>query len=108
MTLWSVEVITLTILRPSECLGPVSTTSGVAVPGLATTVDIGITLPVPSWCARSAHCFAGGSSRVRVGHLGRPRAILASGRHKHLAPRFPRRSEEHTSELQSRGHLVCR
>src|SRR5437870_8284777 len=22
--------------------------------------------------------------------------------------RFPRRSEEHTSELQSRGHLVCR
>src|SRR6266702_1405038 len=23
-------------------------------------------------------------------------------------PRSPRRSEEHTSELQSRGHLVCR
>src|SRR5690625_6012000 len=23
------------------------------------------------------------------------------------APRFTRRSEEHTSELQSRGHLVC-
>src|SRR2546422_2511620 len=23
-------------------------------------------------------------------------------------PRFPRRSEEHTSELQSRLHLVCR
>src|SRR5207253_10136251 len=26
----------------------------------------------------------------------------------HLKPRRLRRSEEHTSELQSRGHLVCR
>src|SRR5207253_5654637 len=25
-----------------------------------------------------------------------------------LVPRIARRSEEHTSELQSRGHLVCR
>src|SRR6266702_5416347 len=24
------------------------------------------------------------------------------------SPGYPRRSEEHTSELQSRGHLVCR
>src|SRR5579884_1977288 len=34
-----------------------------------------------------------------------------SGRTAHLAPRPtrpPGRSEEHTSELQSRGHLVCR
>src|SRR5439155_11337329 len=30
-------------------------------------------------------------------------------RFDHLAHRFPmERSEEHTSELQSRGHLVCR
>src|SRR5439155_17447959 len=26
----------------------------------------------------------------------------------HIAPSLDRRSEEHTSELQSRGHLVCR
>src|SRR5207253_7935415 len=26
----------------------------------------------------------------------------------HMAPMIGRRSEEHTSELQSRGHLVCR
>src|SRR5207253_3580499 len=32
-----------------------------------------------------------------------------SGRHQHLEAELARlRSEEHTSELQSRGHLVCR
>src|SRR5437870_10356878 len=33
-------------------------------------------------------------------------AVRARDRHRSAAPR--RRSEEHTSELQSRGHLVCR
>src|SRR5690625_6311989 len=27
---------------------------------------------------------------------------------RHIIELLPRRSEEHTSELQSRGHLVCR
>src|SRR5690625_1496934 len=35
---------------------------------------------------------------LRLTTLGRP----------YLAPLYPFRSEEHTSELQSRGHLVCR
>src|SRR5437660_8087682 len=39
---------------------------------------------------------------ARVAHpLGNRRRARARGRHH-------RRSEEHTSELQSRGHLVCR
>src|SRR5690625_6108087 len=32
-------------------------------------------------------------------------AMMMAG---HLVPALERRSEEHTSELQSRGHLVCR
>src|SRR5437870_9774679 len=37
----------------------------------------------------------------RLHRLARPRDQGADARHQH-------RSEEHTSELQSRGHLVCR
>src|SRR5215813_15638058 len=37
----------------------------------------------------------------------RPRFPRAR-RHRQLGPRLRRRSEEHTSELQSRPHLVCR
>src|SRR5690625_5729216 len=32
----------------------------------------------------------------------------ATKSHLYLNPIIPTRSEEHTSELQSRGHLVCR
>src|SRR5437870_9073700 len=37
-------------------------------------------------------------------------AVFGAGRDADIAiaPRFLHRSEEHTSELQSRGHLVCR
>src|SRR5437870_7538731 len=37
-----------------------------------------------------------------------PGAILMATRRFHDAFSSSRRSEEHTSELQSRGHLVCR
>src|SRR5437660_10683369 len=46
--------------------------------------------------------------------LGRPRASSATISPSRIARRSPswlrraQRSEEHTSELQSRGHLVCR
>src|SRR5437870_10954750 len=46
-----------------------------------------------------------------VGHvLGRleDHRIPAQERGEHLPRRDRERSEEHTSELQSRGHLVCR
>src|SRR5439155_16713989 len=40
-----------------------------------------------------------------IGFLGvMPRRMVLRG----ITPRKPMRSEEHTSELQSRGHLVCR
>src|SRR3989440_6924538 len=40
---------------------------------------------------------------------GRPAAVAArAGRNLRLARRGPARSEEHTSELQSRSDLVCR
>src|SRR2546422_11758460 len=41
-------------------------------------------------------------ARHRLGALGRLEGERA------LAPALPERSEEHTSELQSRLHLVCR
>src|SRR5690625_6294064 len=53
---------------------------------------------------------------------GQPGGFVIEGEHKNiyiagdtaltmdmkLIPRYTKRSEEHTSELQSRGHLVCR
>src|SRR5207253_11101943 len=51
----------------------------------------------------------GGGSAVRTppatGGRRPPCRAPSPGR---LSPRLPSRSEEHTSELQSRGHLVCR
>src|SRR5689334_23813105 len=49
---------------------------------------------------------------VHAGSAGAPRRIpLArqrAGAPQHRLPRLPDRSEEHTSELQSQFHLVCR
>src|SRR5690625_5590995 len=49
---------------------------------------------------------AGVHARGQGCHLDLPPAVLATlpGR----SDRTPARSQEHTSELQSRGHLVCR
>src|SRR5690625_6293189 len=42
-------------------------------------------------------------------HRRRVAVLLFQERHHRIEdPRIERRSEEHTSELQSRGHLVCR
>src|SRR6266508_3700350 len=62
--------------------------------------------PVPSVRspARFPRCAPAGSSRGRCpGVPDRPPACRCRCR-----CRAARRSEEHTSELQSRGHLVCR
>src|SRR5437660_7525655 len=45
-------------------------------------------------------------SRLELHHRGRQRRSLGLG--SRLRRSLVRRSEEHTSELQSRGHLVCR
>src|SRR5437660_8474114 len=47
--------------------------------------------------SRRLRCVQVGISALRAEFHSRP-----------LAPDRERRSEEHTSELQSRGHLVCR
>src|SRR5439155_10862018 len=44
------------------------------------------------WGSRIGFIFAAAGSAIGLGSLWK----------------FPKRSEEHTSELQSRGHLVCR
>src|SRR5437870_6285204 len=44
-----------------------------------------------------------------LGHVHRPQEIQgAAVRARYSGSILPLRSEEHTSELQSRGHLVCR
>src|SRR5215510_16198129 len=44
---------------------------------------------------------------MQVGDPRQGRHVLVDDQDR-LAPRLEPRSEEHTSELQSRGHLVCR
>src|SRR5687768_18069821 len=57
--------------------------------------------------ARLAALVHGHVGELRLGHLHR-RAPLALALCKHLDVHRDGRSEEHTSELQSRLHLVCR
>src|SRR5215469_17482172 len=47
------------------------------------------------------------SSRCPTSHVGAPSRALAA-RRRRRRPRSTARSEEHTSELQSRRDLVCR
>src|SRR2546429_6722037 len=53
-------------------------------------------------CARAPHAATGGSGRDR------PPAHRPPAWARNPSPRGAARSEEHTSELQSRLHLVCR
>src|SRR5207253_10142046 len=52
----------------------------------------------PSWRSR---CGERITTLTACGELPAVRVVI-------LSPQRERRSEEHTSELQSRGHLVCR
>src|SRR5437660_8216000 len=67
---------------------------------------------IDSFAQRVGATEAAGSSSREPGGLGN---ALKSARGPQetpgptfLGPRYRPRSEEHTSELQSRGHLVCR
>src|SRR5690606_41964573 len=54
-------------------------------------------------------CRPGGGRRGGPPRSARRRAARAPPpRRRRRSPRSPRRSEEHTSELQSRENLVCR
>src|SRR5207253_5115509 len=64
----------------------------------------------PCWCKRRSLCrlsaWCGGTSRARDGKItARPEKFAALGSRTGCSNQ---RSEEHTSELQTRGHLVCR
>src|SRR5207253_9150386 len=51
----------------------------------------------------------GGHSFIAIYEFGRDSVhYLSPSADRDLSPRWSPRSEEHTSELQSRGHLVCR
>src|SRR5207253_10136737 len=65
---------------------------------------------LPISIAELVHCglFDEHVRKLREEHVRR-RDTLIGALERHAPPiRVSRRSEEHTSELQSRGHLVCR
>src|SRR5690625_6948768 len=63
-----------------------------------------------AWCGkRGAHrAWPAGDRLERHAVVHRRSAQCRHGCERLLRPRRKRRSEEHTSELQSRGHIVCR
>src|SRR5690625_6743511 len=65
-------------------------------------------LPICDFCPDCAVAVLGDlAARRAVGDLPYPDRY-AAGLHLHGVDEGLQRSEEHTSELQSRGHLVCR
>src|SRR5207253_11216620 len=55
-----------------------------------------------------AYAASGDNAAAALGEGRRSGTAGAATRRVRAAPAVPDRSEEHTSELQSRGHLVCR
>src|SRR5690606_41328659 len=71
------------------------------------TLSLHDALPIcrePLLLHRGQHADPGRAPRHRARHGNRPRQGADPDRRR----RTPRRSEEHTSELQSRENLVCR
>src|SRR5437660_8114113 len=62
--------------------------------------------PTDVEAARVPLRFSTKAAREPVDEVGEPLELPPGGRDRHY--RVRNRSEEHTSELQSRGHLVCR
>src|SRR3712207_7183843 len=76
-------------------------------PNLSITVASRGGLPL-LWCPRTPHPYLrlyAGRGFVRT---GRSKAVDGEQVGHRAVQRVPRRSEEHTSELQSRQYLVCR
>src|SRR5690625_5886158 len=67
------------------------------------TLSLHDALPISDVTAQAA-----GPRRRRGGRAWGRRPETVAGRWRRGRWRHGRRSEEHTSELQSRGHLVCR
>src|SRR5207253_9328578 len=81
-------------------------THPVPVPRTATpaiyTLSLHDALPISACCRPTGKTSAGGPGSACASRASPPRIPRSPGRCA------SRRSEEHTSELQSRGHLVCR
>src|SRR5690625_7023323 len=80
-----------------------------------TTLSLHDALPIwPRWYG--AHCYAdaGQFHWPPIARLPTQKTLRTAPPHRRRQRRFaepfavPEESEEHTSELQSRGHLVCR
>src|SRR2546429_9219046 len=73
------------------------------------TLSLHDALPIWAAAGESRRSLRGGGSRSRCDRADRRRPGSAAGRGRPDDGRhLDRRSEEHTSELQSRLHLVCR
>src|SRR5439155_25593871 len=78
------------------------------------TLSLHDALPICGAGVADAHARAGGRARPRGdrrrlhGERGRRPGALRRAHHRAREELPGARSEEHTSELQSRGHLVCR
>src|SRR5690625_6849839 len=86
-------------------MAPSTTLRGAEDPLTEPTPRIRTFVPAPGWPLLPANMTPGDEpSRIWVGlvtaRLSNCRALMLIAE--------PTRSEEHTSELQSRGHLVCR
>src|SRR5437870_11214982 len=69
-----------------------------------------MSLAQPAAYAQSpAEFYKGRNVELYIGYsVGGAYDLYARVLARHLSKHIPGRSEEHTSELQSRGHLVCR
>src|SRR2546422_4117373 len=78
------------------------------------TLSLHDALPISLQARPLAAAVSGEARRARAGRAGRALHLGGCGRHGAIGlpagglRAQPRRSEEHTSELQSRLHLVCR
>src|SRR2546422_8325891 len=74
-----------------------------------TTLFRSLTLHLPDQLELRLRCRLGEEViHPRLRGDSRRRERVVAGDHDGLDPHAPQRSEEHTSELQSRLHLVCR
>src|SRR5690625_6295746 len=89
---------------------PFSSVNEIAAPQIY-TLSLHDALPISSQDVESAYQRASLSTRIALDDQGFNDIAVAdvlAVRCERQACLTPDRSEEHTSELQSRGHLVCR
>src|SRR5207249_12034016 len=94
---------------PTSTLFPYTTLFRSHARALALDRDVATRLRAPGFEGeRAARRGDGRGHLPREDVRLRPERRPGGGRRRHLHPRDPVRSEEHTSELQSRFDLVCR